>query len=291
MVRYFVIGAMVLGVILGLSFPRPVMVSELVVPDVSCACDPKIKDVYERPARMNFGSLTGQCVETCRFRRADLLKWENGRQTVTNFMHDKKYWTASIPVDKVTDIDVSYEKFFPGVYHVYLRFHFADGEKIWLTEQGVPASQARKMEVEGMTISPEAVPPRGTKYDIVQSAFNNYLFAYRLVSVKDMADWAKQEKHTVKQFRLTMPSDKKVETLRSGLHASQYRSMSSVYSLLLNNCASAVSDLVDAEAMPAIASALPVDLPFFSMYFELKGRGFIEANSAPLPNLEVEFQN
>ena len=260
----------------------PAFAENLFTPDASCACDPKIKDSLEEPIRFAFGKFQGQCVDSCRFRRARIL--ENSSQTLVigNLLHLGHYVKARIPLNKVESVQVGFERFAPGVDHVVLRFSFSEQLPLF-TQFGkvTPAGFTR-----AIVISSEGVPPKGHKYSMSEGYFGYYLLDHRLATGEEMNQWTVKLHHPVRFVPLKLAQPQAARIHAHGIRRSDSESFASVYQLFANNCSTAALSLLDAETgvrragffpWAELEDALPIAGPMGTEH-ALQNRGLIEAS-------------
>jgi Domain of unknown function (DUF4105) len=228
----------------GLAFsqPNPGLVSFA----KECRCDSRVQDPFEIPVRYNYGTYQGQCLDTCHFRDGRMLveSLEGMRKQiiVANYLHQNRFWRASVPVENVTEAYVIFEDFLRGVAHVALRFRF--NAPVRLTSQGNLSLQ-RQASTYDLVFSAEGTPPAGRGLDLFQATMGNYLITYRLLSTRDMMDsGVRKKKHTVWQYRLKLSSEERARLLELALKAASERRLGSSYALFSNNCATTAVDLV-----------------------------------------------
>jgi hypothetical protein len=216
-----------------------------------CRCEQSVEDRFEQPQRFEFGGFNGQCVDSCRFRKAQILAGilgarfgaDAGHLVIANFRHEGKYWIARVPVTAVHDVDVLFENFYHGITHVALRFHL--DEEMKLFTQNASEKQAPRGPIRDLVLSIEGVPGKDRPYRVIDSARGHYLLDYRVQSGAETADtMVRKQGHVVKQYRLTLPDAAPSRILRHALAASERESFASIYNLSSNNCATAALDLI-----------------------------------------------
>ena len=265
--------------ILGLLFascawPAAALGPGLVAPERSCACNAAGNDRLENPSRFNFGAFVGRCIDSCRYRRSELLRRDGGETLlVSNFKHEGRYWKARIPLRAARAADVGFEEFRAGIFHVFLMFHFDERHPVVLFPQEGDAGVRRVFE---LVISPEGIPPKRGKYNFFDAYMGRYLTGVRLLSKEEFGDRSiRKLKHKVTLYGLEMPAPKVPELLSAGLQAIHRASFTEVYGLLSNNCATKTLDLIDRVVKPDVAAypfyyrllyplerALPIAGPF-----------------------------
>lgn len=265
--------------------------SPLMLSHSQCACRGTSPETYEDALVFNFGGHNGQCVDSCRFRKAVILNPD--KHVYANILHDGKYWVAKVPVDKTIGLQVGFERFLSRISHVVLRFRFDPKFPVELTEVDHPENHTR---IQDLVLSAEGVPPRGEEYSFVASATGQYPLIYRFLSVQDALKWMIETKHhSVQQFQLQVSSLERQRILIEGFRRSASLSFRFKYHLMTNNCATSALDLIRTRQPLApslirdLQGAIPVSLdsPFFGTLASLEQMG-VMGNA--LPNLEQEFR-
>jgi hypothetical protein len=231
--------------------------SDLAVPAAACTCDLNQKDKYEGPNQIAFGAFAGQCLDTCRFRRSIVLganPWapDTRKAVITNFMHDGSYWKAQVPLTTVESVEVGFEEFIPGVFHVFLLFQFPERSPVRLDPQ-IHREHSLPTRVHNLVISPEGIPPRDGKYNFLDAFMERYPVGIRTLSKQQVIHWSVDTlKHKVQVFALKLDPQQRQELLRSALHTVATRSFQTKYRLFTNNCATSVLDLIDSVVKPDV---------------------------------------
>ena len=223
--------------------PLPLRAAPLVVPDQACRCDQKIADPLEEPARFDFGKFRGQCIDSCRFRRARVL--ENGPEelVVGNILHLGRYVQARFRPSDVESVSMGFERFAPGVDHVLLKFRFK--EKVELQSQDGRASPAGSTSM--IAISSEGVPPKGTHYSLSDGYMGHYLLDHRVVTGEELDRWIGKLRHPFRLVQLKLKGPLVGKIFARGLRRSDAESFLSAYQLFANNCSTSALSLLDAE--------------------------------------------
>lgn len=238
----------------------------LVVPAEHCACNPGSEDKFEDPSKFNFGAYSGQCVDSCRYRRSVFLKLddtinsEKESVVVSNLMHEDGYWTAEIPLSRAERAEVGFEEFMPGVFHVFLVFHFPKEHPVLLYPQKKKSSLKRVFEI---ILSPEGIPPKEGKYNLFDAYMERYLIGMRLLSKEQMVEGSvKKLKHKVTIYPLQLEQIGIREVLLVGLQSVQKETFRKKYGLFSNNCATNTLDFIDKVVKPEIEE-FPIYYHFF----------------------------
>jgi hypothetical protein len=275
-------------------YPRTT--EELTTQARQCSCDGNA-DSYEESLRFNFGVFKGQCIDSCRFRKAIVLQPSSAKaygadsdhEVVANILHEGKYWIAKVPIKKTTEVDIGFENFLSGISHVVLRFHFSHKSPVKLYQQEDPEITET---IEDLVLSAEGVPPRDHKYSFFESSVGQYLLVYRFLSIEDTVRWMVDIKqHSVKQFRLNLAPDAREKLLVAGFEKSMGTSFRTIYKVLSNNCATSAMELLGSNPSAwtdplTLQKAIPLDAPFGTVNV-LEKLGMIDADTH-LPNLENE---
>ena len=193
-----------------------------------------------------------------------------------------KYREGKVKVGAVKNVQVGFERFAPGVDHVFLRFELS--EDIPLFEQngrGKPIGTTRVL-----VISSEGVPPKDHKYSMSEGYWGQYLLADRLVTGEELERWVKQLNHPVRLFSLHLSEAQVSRILLRGIRRSESSSFQSAYQLFANNCSTSALSLIDEETgfkatgwdpfhLTELEEALPIAGPFGTAR-ELRIRGLID---------------
>ncbi len=258
----------------------------------SCLCEQSGSDQLEEPQSFNFGKFQGLCIDSCRFRPARLLGQKSGADKTEifqlgNILHFGRFYKGSIPLKDIESVQVGFEEFLPGVYHVFLQFEILPkAPAVRLTDQLDPK---KTVEVRSFVISAEGVPPKDHKYDLVESYFGHYLVAIRLVTGAEMIRWTSELKHPVKMVPLKIESSSVAEIFKKAVQSSDKLRLQNVYQLFTNNCSTTILNLIDSElgwqevssAWRKIEEALPIAGPI-GTFRALKLRDLIQPEAKML---------
>jgi len=230
-----------------------------------CACG--ATDRYEEPAQIGFGHYRGLCVDSCRFRRLQILKRDANFIVVGNLLHENRFWTAKIPLSKIREVNLEFEEFLPTINHVFLRFYFSS--PVELTSQS--SHDTRKLD--DFVISAEGIPPKGHDYSFFDSSIGRYPLGVRILSMEEVyAHAVLKRHHRVTQYDLDLEKPERIRALLSALEDGDTRGFQSVYALLTNNCATAaVGYLTGATSFEA---AIPFSGWIGTLHF-LRARGLM----------------
>jgi hypothetical protein len=258
--------------------------THLTAADASCACNPKASDPFEEPVKFAFGKFTGQCVDSCRFRRARVRSNAGGELVVTNLLHLGKYVQARISLADVTGVEAGFERFAPGVDHMLLRFSFDRGVPLFAQDgSNTPAGTTRLV-----VLSSEGVPPKGRPYSLSEGYGGQYLLDHRLVSGEELAAWTKKLVHPLRFLPLVLSAEQSARILERGILRSDAVSFRQAYQLFSNNCSTSAIALLDEETGYHASNpwedgweqGLPVVGPF-NVERALRNRGLLRDGSAP----------
>lgn len=211
--------------------------------DIACQCVEFIEnDPYERPLRYVKGQYTGKCVNSCQYRAPQVITTLPSKNiiTVANVFHQDQFWTAAIPVDAITQVDILFENFAPGINHVAFRFNFDRRRKISLQSQTQHDKQEFLSE-NSLVISPEAVPPFEQKYTLWDGFWGNYAMMNRILSYEQYQKIILKVNHPVRSYKAKLKSQEAQSLFTISLLDAKNISTNQ-YQLLFNNCATTVID-------------------------------------------------
>jgi hypothetical protein len=268
--------------------------SPRVAQDVRCSCDSKGPQIFEQPLRYSRGRLSGQCIDSCRFRAPRKMAGSPEGEVIFNLLHRGRYWKFRASDLEVDGVFLLFERFLDPISHVALRFRLKkplpllalnrvgeaqlnqrDGSDRVLyvanargdRELHLPNNRGESFVDEGEAItdlvySPEAAVPRGELLRALPSLFGDYVFVHRLMSVEAARDWmVVTQKHQVDQFELRMDSSEAQSLLTRVLDRSTQAGVSESYWLLKRNCSTVVADLLmeaPLGAFDVVSRILPV---------------------------------
>jgi hypothetical protein len=214
----------------------------LTKPDAACACDPHLADPLEEPVRFAYGKFVGECVDSCRFRRARIVEDKVGPITVGNILHRGKYLRARIDPSQVRQVQAGFERFAPGVDHVFLRFEMAEDIPLFAQDGRGPQLGSTR----SLVISSEGVPPKKHHYSLLEAYFGYYILADRIVTGEELTAWTRKLRHPTQLYDLSLTPSQAGAVLRSGIQRSESESFHSAYRLFANNCSTSALSLLDA---------------------------------------------
>lgn len=247
-----------------------------------CACSAEVVDTHEEPAAFAFGKFSGQCIDSCRFRRPIVLTKSPRHLRVANLLHVGKFTSTAIPLDQITRVDAGFETFAPGVSHVFLRFHLKKSAPA-LKLYSQSGRRAVVGEIRSVAISAEGVPPKGAAYSLLESYSGNYLLVNRLVSGPEVDHWTKQLQHPVKYYPLKLSAKEARAALVAAVSEGHQTGLNNIYRLFSNNCSTSMFRFLDQargsmSTNTPLRDALPIALPWNSL-MSLQGRSLIDSQS------------
>jgi hypothetical protein len=213
-----------------------------------CACSKDHKDPLEEPQAFNFGRFQGQCIDSCRYRPARILKisLKKGSIQVGNILHLGSFYRTTIHLGDIQSAEAGFEEFLPFVHHVFLKFTLkTSAPDLELINQIDPHSD--KAHVRSLVISSEGVPPKDHHYNIVESYYGNYLLAHRLATGDEMQRWTQKLGHPLKLFALNTQADVASKILLKSIQESDKQKLQNVYQLFTNNCSTSALSFIDSE--------------------------------------------
>ena len=240
--------------------------------DPQCACPSTIVDTIEKPMRFSFGKSKGLCIDSCRYRPAQLLanaKANSSEIYVANILHYGFFYKGKIQIEKLDRIEMGFEEFLPGIYHVFLQFHVKESEKpIILVNQSdtkKPTIQARSF-----VLSAEGVPPQGREYSLFESYLGYYLLVTRIATGEETTRWTKEKRHQVKIMPLDVSPQIAAQIFFHGVEQSHNRGTQNIYQLFTNNCSTSALSYIDmaigtsgsSSSWMKFEDALPIAGPF-----------------------------
>lgn len=251
----------VLFFILGLSIQNA-MASGPSLPETAINKDPNCivnaNDPFEPHVRMTKGPDAGACINSTlrrsaiqlsNQRAAEYIAPQAGTVTVANFSHNKKFWIAQIPVNKIEKMILQSEHF-PmmnlllnvSIDHVQIRFDFS--EPVRLVSQ-VKEEIKETIELKSIVLSVENISPRGEAFDFFGGAQGHYNTAYRLVSSKDKYKWMIiDNKDIVDQRKFSLNSKDAAKVLLEGIARGTQYGNTRPYDSFKRNCATEILDML-----------------------------------------------
>lgn len=252
-----------------------VQLSGLTLADGQCACVQGQPQLFENPQKFNFGWFASQCVDSCKFRNLQRVATLTENVLVANLLHQGTFWKALVPA-QAQSIEVGFEKFAPGTYHFFLRFHFSEGQAVQLFALDDQTMQHPAARVNNLVLSIEGVPPKGSAYSLSSSVWGNYLIVYRLFSAQQAHDlMVVQKNHPVIFYPLNFSRGESSAILQRAFDVGEKEGLHTTYSLLSRNCATTAVSLFAAAGRPisstfhhfigTLAVPFPIDFPLNTM--------------------------
>lgn len=200
---------------------------------------------FELPVQIGQGSqkYPGQCLDTDRFRAAQVLLESGEFVQFGNYLHQDQYWTAT--VNKAAVIEQVYLQVVRftvagGVVagHAQYRVKMAPGHEIQLQAGGKTST------TNDVIISFEAARPKDISYNFAHGMADNYILVGRVASGEQRAK-EYGEDFTIEQYKMTLPAADQMTFLIQGLKASEKRGYATFYDTLKPNCTTEVFDIID----------------------------------------------
>ncbi len=211
--------------------------------DEQCRCNSKSElDPFEHPLRYKRNIYTGVCIDSCKYRYPLVIETSKHEKSISvaNTFHEDQFWVAEIPVDAISQVQVLFENFAPGINHVAFRFLFHPHHDIVLHSQNRSVLQ-KPTTVQSIVLSPEAAPPMNHKYNLWDGFVGNYALINRLISNSAYQQMAQKLKHPLKSHTLKINLEE-AQSLLSFLLLDSKNVYQNQYQLLFNNCATSVID-------------------------------------------------
>lgn len=244
--------------------------SELTLPDVACACVKEVLDPFEQPAKYNYGRHKGRCIDSCRFRPAQILNRTNESIHIANVLHYGVFYRSQIDFKNVISVEAGFENFTPGVNHVVLKFNMK--KPVILTEQ-IESSQSLQLKSQALIISAEGVPGRGFDYSLVEGFQGEYLIVTRVITADEYQRWTQKLKNPVSFYPLNVNLDQARKSFETAIRTSFKNGLSEKYQLLTNNCSSKAYSFLSHKSLQEltifqkISLVLPVEGPISTRQF------------------------
>lgn len=219
-------------------------------------------DDYEAKVLLPSGQHRGECADTTSARS---VVWKNeadrlGSDTfsVANVGHEQSFWIAEIPRNGVEDVIFHMEKFPAAVpaAHTQIRLRYKEGSPVRLRHQ---FDSSRTAQVRDIVLSVEAIGQKGWTYDLIRGMKNEYLTAYRIVSLTDKFNWmVVTQKHDVIQWPLNLTEEQKQSILPAYLARAHREKMNASYHTINRNCTNELFRVMDSTLRYGGLSALPI---------------------------------
>ena len=216
-------------------------------------------DGYSFPVKIQEGSanFSDACLDTDIFRAAKIVDNNSTEMIFENYLHDGKYWTATVPKNiKVENAYLQVVRFTVagGVIagHVQYRVKLPEGESF-----GLKHADGSTTKVNDLVVSFEAARPKGVKYNFATGMRNNYVLVGRVSSgLQRLKEYKESENDFItEQYVLNLPENEKVDLLFKGVQASSDRGYIDFYDTLKPNCTTEAFDIID--QLPSVAAKKP----------------------------------
>lgn len=218
--------------------------ANVTAPDTSCAIT---SDKYETPLRFQASTskFASECSFTEKFRAAIILQDSPSLLTFANYLHNKEYWTLTVPKNiEIKDVFFQIEKFsvVSGIVaaHTQMRFTFKNPLQVKASSQ----TNETTASVADMVISFEASYPKGNSYNFAIGAFDNYALVGRITSGKQAQDESSDQ--VIEQYKLKLSDDEMRQLFFASIYRSHQIEQRFYYNTLRPNCTTEVFDLLDA---------------------------------------------
>ncbi|MEY4064155.1 MAG: hypothetical protein RIR26_363 [Pseudomonadota bacterium] len=219
-------------------------------------------DEYESKVLLPKGQHKGECVDTTSARSVILKESPNQKDseffTVANVGHEKTFWIAEIPKNGVEEVVFQMEKFpapIPAA-HTQLRLRFKEGSPVKLTHQ---IESGRTAQVRDIVLSVEAIGQKGWTYDLMRGMKDEYLTAYRIVSLRDKYNWmVVTQKHDVVQWPLKLSDQQKQAILPAFLAKATREGMNAIYNTITRSCTNELFRVMDSTLDYGALRMLPI---------------------------------
>lgn len=244
--------------------------SELTINDINCACVKETSDPFEQPAKYNYGRNKGRCIDSCRFRPAQILNRTIDKIQVANVLHYGVFYQSQIDFKNVISVEAGFENFTPGVNHVVLKFNMKI--PMHLSEQAV-SKKPVQIQSQSLIVSAEGVPGRGFDYSLVEGFQGEYLIVTRVLTAEEYQRWTQKLKNPVSFYPLNVNPDQVRKSFETAIMTSFENGLGEKYQLLTNNCSSkaysflGLKSLQELSIFQKISLVLPVEGPISTRQF------------------------
>jgi len=244
--------------------------SELTLSDPDCACVKEVADPFEEPAKYNYGRHKGRCIDSCRFRPAQILNRSANNIQVANVLHFGVFYQTQIDLNNVQSVEAGFENFTPGVNHVVLKFNMK--KLMHLTEQA-ESSKPVQFQTQSLIVSAEGVPGKGFNYSLFEGFQGEYLIVTRVLTAEEYQRWTQKLKNPVSFYPLSVNTDQARKSFEKAMMTSFENGLGEKYQLLTNNCSSKAysflghKNLHELSIFQKISLVLPVEGPVSTRQF------------------------
>ncbi|MES2855788.1 MAG: hypothetical protein V4692_07990 [Bdellovibrionota bacterium] len=226
------------------------------VEDKGCKVDSSDKEDLGFRISDFSNNLKGKCVDGNKFRPGRVFNETSTSVQVTNFLHDNKFWTATVPLGRdVWEKNYLHIVMFDVVKgvsaaHSQLRFVLRSPLAIKLESQSGLKSSAR---VNSFVLTVEGSFPAGVAFNAADGGYDNYPLVGRIESSEQRL--LEDPINETMQFVLRLDPKTKIDSpenrdLRNkhalaSLYKSQDIGLKKFYNTIRPNCVSEVFDLID----------------------------------------------
>ncbi|MBX3018508.1 MAG: DUF4105 domain-containing protein [Bdellovibrionaceae bacterium] len=211
----------------------------LTVTKVGCACPTTEGDPHDPAWALNFGSFGGVCIDNCKYRALKILAEHGASIEIANILHGGEYWTTTVDPNEITGSEILFQNFTSIINHVAMGFHLP--HVVLKPQSGDPA---RRLDVPGLVISAEGVPPQNQPYGLFDALLGRYAMAYRISSLDHYQNESAALGFPLKRYDTKLDARESRRLFELALEYSGRESFQSVYQLLYNNCATTAIDLM-----------------------------------------------
>lgn len=217
----------------------------------SAACRLDKTDSYDLGPVMTEGPYSGQCMNT-QSRRAAIVISENAASiTFANFIHNHKFWTATLKKDAIKTAIFQIEKF-PAplgirAAHTQLRFITRADAPLILQAQSPAHASDKPVEIRSFDISFEYIAPKGIDYNAIQGQFDFFNNVGRIISFKSRSiEQVVDAGNTVRQFKMNLSPRNATAIALAGIRRSYQEQFKFSYNTIALNCTTETFAVLDA---------------------------------------------
>lgn len=221
----------------------------VILKNPTCACStPEVSDRYDVPLQYQNGAFAGECVNSCVYRPAHIVKVNADEKSnrffeIRNVLHEGLFWTAKIPTQSVDSVEILFETFLTKTNHVAMIFNFSKEPIILKAQSPSSARIEKEVEIRSLVVSPEAVPPRGRNYSLKNGLVGDYALMYRAMSFDHFKIMAAKSHHPMRVYKTKISKAESQAVMITALIKMSQRTLTT-YQLLFNNCATSTLDLI-----------------------------------------------
>jgi hypothetical protein len=275
------------------------------------------RDPFDPSIRFARGPNKGKCADTRVVRTVVPLSPQEqnlyqipvpqGSVSVANFSDQNGHYIAVIDPSGVEDAIFQIEDF-PAIVpaaHNQIRFKMKPGSEVLLYSQivdaeGRPTSFGPVRRLREFAFSGESVSPAGEDYNVFLGMQGHYGLGYRLVSMADKyATMVLELHHKVRQIRLNMTAEQKVELFKNAYALAAENGMASEYKTLSASCMTEDFRAIDRTIPPSANQNKKIHTPVgwlgqtYPVLAEtgLSIRGLVKPDgSSELPRLDQDLE-